>query len=133
MGAKPRTVTAPAATPPLSSIYARAAARKGEDELEELLTEPATAAVLAKVRDDRALSMMTQAVKGRPLAEVEKLFGDFHDLVAGEPGEEPETARVGKLAVFSGVREFPMRVKCATLPWHTMKAALEGDGRASTE
>jgi nitrogen fixation NifU-like protein len=71
-------------------------------------------------------SVMTEAVKGKPLAEVEKLFKAFHELVTGPADEVPDTDHLGKLAVFAGVREFPMRVKCATLAWHTLHAALEG-------
>jgi nitrogen fixation NifU-like protein len=79
-------------------------------------------------------SMMTQAVKGRPLVEVMKIFGDFHNLVTAKPEKEPEVAGVGKLVVFSGVRDYPMRVKCATLPWHTLRAAIENsDEVAKTE
>ena len=72
-------------------------------------------------------SMMTEAIKGKPLPEVEALFDRFHELVTGDPTEEPDVAGVGKLMVFAGVREFPMRVKCATLAWHTLNAALGGD------
>ena len=70
-------------------------------------------------------SMMTQAVKGKSKEEAERLFEVFHKLVTtGESnGDKPE---LGKLEVFSGVSEFPVRVKCATLAWHTLKAALEG-------
>lgn len=78
-------------------------------------------------------SMMTQAVKGKSKAEAEKLFETFHKLVTtgGSNGDKPE---LGKLEVFSGVSEFPVRVKCATLAWHTMKAALEGQQESvSTE
>jgi len=77
-------------------------------------------------------SMMTQSVKGRTKAEAEKIFHRFHELVTGHSqGEDPE---LGKLAVFSGVSEFPMRVKCATLAWHTLEAALEGkQEKVSTE
>ena len=71
-------------------------------------------------------SMMTEAVKGKTAREAEEIFERFHDLVTGPPLETPDTDGVGKLAVFAGVREFPMRVKCATLAWHTLKAALEG-------
>ncbi len=80
-------------------------------------------------------SMMTDAVKGRPVAEAEKLFERFHDLVTGDPLTEPEfDPEIGKLAVFAGVREFPMRVKCATLAWHTLRSAMEGSGEvAKTE
>jgi nitrogen fixation protein NifU and related proteins len=70
-------------------------------------------------------SLMTQAVKGRPLQEVEALFEAFHQLVT-DASYEPDAEQLGKLTVFAGVREFPMRVKCATLGWHTLRAALEG-------
>jgi nitrogen fixation NifU-like protein len=70
-------------------------------------------------------SMMTQAVKGRSKAEAHQLFETFHKLVTtGEANGEK--AELGKLAVFSGVSEFPVRVKCATLAWHTLEAALQG-------
>jgi nitrogen fixation NifU-like protein len=68
-------------------------------------------------------SMMTQAVKGRSKAETLALFERFHRLVTGGPQDPDE---LGKLAVFAGVSEFPVRVKCASLAWHTLKAALEG-------
>jgi nitrogen fixation NifU-like protein len=71
-------------------------------------------------------SLMTQAVKGKSTAEVQKLFDAFHELLTGDPHQEVDAERVGKLAVFAGVREYPVRVKCATLPWHTLHAALEG-------
>lgn len=78
-------------------------------------------------------SMMTQALKGKTRAEAETLFERFHSVVTGQApnGNESE---LGKLAVFSGVSEFPTRVKCATLAWHTLQAALEGKQEAvSTE
>lgn len=70
-------------------------------------------------------SMMTEALKGKTLAEADTLFHRFHDLVTGtvSAAAGPE---LGKLAVFGGVREFPVRVKCATLAWHTLRAALAG-------
>ena len=65
--------------------------------------------------------MMTQSVKGKTLAEAEKIFERFHEMVTGHvPASENET-ELGKLAVFSGVSEFPVRVKCATLAWHTLQ------------
>ncbi|MCB0417305.1 MAG: SUF system NifU family Fe-S cluster assembly protein [Bdellovibrionaceae bacterium] len=78
-------------------------------------------------------SMMTEFVKGKSIGEVEKIFKNFHALVTAESGVDEET--LGKLAVFSGVCEFPMRVKCATLAWHTLHGALEGGPEAvvSTE
>ena len=73
-------------------------------------------------------SLMTDAVKGKSRAEAEALFGRFHQLVTGTlPTGEAET--LGKLAVFSGVSQFPIRVKCASLSWHTLKAALDGAAR----
>jgi nitrogen fixation NifU-like protein len=77
-------------------------------------------------------SMMTEALKGKTRAEAEALFERFHALITR--GRSEETAPdLGKLAVFSGVGEFPVRVKCASLPWHTVKAALRGEGQVSTE
>lgn len=79
-------------------------------------------------------SMMTDSLKGKTAAEAQVLFERFHDLLTGGGDQEGEPAGLGKLAVFSGVREFPIRVKCATLAWHTMRAALDGKGEiVSTE
>lgn len=71
-------------------------------------------------------SLMTDFVKGKTLAEIEECFGRFHDLVTGPSHEQVDAPELGKLAVFSGVREFPVRVKCATLAWHTLRSAIEG-------
>jgi len=76
-------------------------------------------------------SMLTDAVKGKTVEEAEALFERFHHFVAGRGETElssDDAADLGKLAVFGGVREFPMRVKCATLAWHAMHSALAGDG-----
>jgi nitrogen fixation NifU-like protein len=79
-------------------------------------------------------SMMTASLKGKTRAEAEALFKGFHQLVTEEKGGDSDPAGLGKLGVFAGVREFPIRVKCATLPWHTLRAALEGKGEpVSTE
>jgi nitrogen fixation protein NifU and related proteins len=77
-------------------------------------------------------SMMTQSVKGKSAAEAEKLFKSFHRLVTGLDHSNGD-AELGKLTVFSGVSEFPARVKCATLAWHTLQAALEGKQETTTE
>lgn len=78
-------------------------------------------------------SMMTEAVKGKLEDEAERIFESFHALVMGHEAPADEVA-LGKLAAFSGVREFPMRVKCATLAWHTLQAALAcKDEPVSTE
>ena len=74
-------------------------------------------------------SLMTEAVKGKTEAEVRDLFERFHELVTSDiSGDEPSTDAdaLDKLAVFAGVREFPVRVKCATLAWHTLVAAIDG-------
>ncbi len=74
-------------------------------------------------------SLMTAALKGKTLAEAEALFQNFHRLLTGQTAD---TAQLGKLAVFSGVNEFPVRVKCATLAWHTLRAALGGQDEPVT-
>jgi nitrogen fixation NifU-like protein len=71
-------------------------------------------------------SVMSSSLKGKSTAEAHQLFDVFHKLVTGEPGSL-STAELGRLAAFSGVSEFPARVKCATLAWHTLNSALEGD------
>jgi nitrogen fixation NifU-like protein len=78
-------------------------------------------------------SMMTQAVKGRTSEEAEELFGEFTKMVRGELDEESPENHLGRLKIFAGVREFPARVKCASLSWHTLNAALHGDESISTE
>ena len=78
-------------------------------------------------------SMMTQAVKGKTKRQTEELFQEFHKLLTGEMDAEAEDSQLGKLRIFTGVREYPVRVKCATLSWHTMRAALEGEEKATTE
>jgi nitrogen fixation NifU-like protein len=77
--------------------------------------------------------MMTQAVKGKSKQEAEQLFKEFHGMVTGELDEETTSNGLGNLKIFSGVREFPVRVKCASLPWHTMHAALNNQEIVSTE
>ena len=77
-------------------------------------------------------SLMTEAVKGKTVAEARQLFEQFHDMVTSSP--ETAAPDLGKLSVLSGVREYPTRVKCASLAWHTMKAAVAGgDQTVSTE
>ena len=79
-------------------------------------------------------STMTEALKGKTVGDAEALFEKFHALVTGDGGSGDEIEELGKLAVFAGVREFPMRVKCATLGWHTLNQALhEEAGEATTE
>ena len=78
-------------------------------------------------------SMMTQSVKGKTRAEAETIFQEFHKMVTGEMDEQTTPNQLGRLTIFSGVRDFPARVKCATLSWHTMHAALKGEETISTE
>jgi nitrogen fixation NifU-like protein len=79
-------------------------------------------------------SLMTQSVKGKTQAEVEELFATFHKIVTGQAPDGANPGAVGKLSVFAGVSAYPVRVKCATLAWHTLRAALAGrDEPVSTE
>lgn len=79
-------------------------------------------------------SLMTQSVKGKTQAEVEELFATFHKIVTGQTPDGANPGTVGKLSVFAGVSVYPVRVKCATLAWHTLRAALAGkDEPVSTE
>jgi len=86
-------------------------------------------------------SMMTERIKGRDTAEVEQLADAFHEMLTGNreehhkrEGEAPGEPDLGKLKILAGVRQYPMRVKCATLAWHTLRAALRGqDEPVSTE
>lgn len=71
-------------------------------------------------------SMMTVALKGKKSEEAEKIFHSFHDMVMGA-GDAKSAADLGKLKVFAGVKEYPARVKCASLAWHTMEAALHNE------
>jgi nitrogen fixation NifU-like protein len=80
-------------------------------------------------------SLMTEVVDGKTRQEISRLYESFHELLTGDPSVVAEAGpELGKLAVFAGVREYPVRVKCATLAWHTLQAALEDEGQSvSTE
>ena len=78
-------------------------------------------------------SLMTAAVQGKNAAEAERMFRQFHDMVAGGPDAPADPGTLGKLAAFAGVREFPARVKCANLSWHTLHAALQSQASVTTE
>ena len=94
--------------------------RMNGDVIEDVSFEGAGCAI-----SRASASLMTGVVKGKTRAEAAGLFERFHRLVTGtSAGEPPET--LGKLAVFSGVSAFPVRVKCASLAWHTLRSALEG-------
>ena len=79
-------------------------------------------------------SMMSTVLKGKTKKEAEALFQIFHKIVTGEEDAASHISELGKLAAFAGVAEFPVRVKCAILPWHAIHSALEGEGEmVSTE
>ena len=78
-------------------------------------------------------SMMTQTVKGKTREEAARMFDEFHQMVTGELDTETDENTLGKLRIFAGVLEFPARVKCASLSWHTLHAALNGEEEISTE
>jgi len=92
-----------------------------EDRVTDVAFEGAGCAI-----STASASLMTELVKGKTISEVEEIFERFHDLVTSAPNSPVDLSELGKLAVFSGVREYPMRVKCATLAWHTLRAALDG-------
>ena len=77
-------------------------------------------------------SLMTQALKGKTVEEANALFEKFRAMVTGASGGDVDRDTLGKLAVFQGVCEFPMRVKCATLAWHTLRAAVRGSDETVT-
>jgi nitrogen fixation NifU-like protein len=105
-------------------------ARVSGDGLVEEVTFQGTGCAISKA----SASLMTEFVKGKNIEEVYEDFDRFHQLVTSSPSAPPETDGLGKLAVFAGVREYPMRVKCATLAWHALRAALDdGDVIAKTE
>jgi len=99
-----------------------------DDQVKEVSFEGSGCAI-----SKASASMMTQAVKGKTKQEAETLFHEFHRMATGDLDEENEPNHLGKLKIFAGVRDFPARVKCATLSWHTMHAALEGEESATTE
>jgi len=81
-----------------------------------------------------AASMMTDAIKGKTLSEVEKIFNQYHALLTDDENDSNNMELLGKLVAFKGVKQFPIRVKCATLAWHTLNAALKDDPQdVSTE
>lgn len=98
-------------------------ARVHDGTLEEL-TFQGTGCAISKA----SASLMTEFVKGKPLEQIHADFERFHDLVTSSPSVPAVTDDLGKLAVFAGVREYPARVKCATLAWHALRSALEEGG-----
>ena len=113
---------------PLCGDHLNVYLRVEDDQVQEVSFE-GTGCAISKA----SASMMTQAVKGKTKAEAELLFQEFHRMAMGDLDEENDPNNLGKLKIFAGVREFPARVKCATLSWHTMRAALEGEPQITTE
>jgi nitrogen fixation protein NifU and related proteins len=113
---------------PLCGDHLTVYVNMADDSVQEIAFEGSGCAI-----SKAAASMMTQAVKGKTREQIEELFKEFHSMVTGELDEENDENHLGNLKIFAGVREFPVRVKCATLPWHTMHAALNNQEHASTE
>ena len=114
---------------PLCGDRLTLALRVADDRIEDLRFEGAGCAI-----SRASASLMTEGVKGQTIGAVEALYGRFHDMVTSPPGSDIDHAGMGKLAALAGVREFPVRVKCASLAWHTLRAALASvSGPVSTE
>ena len=103
------------------TVYARL-----EDEVIRGISFEGSGCAISKA----SASIMTDSVKGKTTAEAEVLFDRVHTMLTGERDTTVDSHELGKLAVLSGVCEFPSRVKCASLAWHTLRAALKGDGGA---
>lgn len=103
---------------PLCGDQVRVYVRLDGDRIEDVSFQGSGCAI-----SRASASLMTGAVKGKTREEADALFDRFHGLVTGTLPQS-EAATLGKLAAFAGVAEFPIRVKCASLPWHTLKAAL---------
>jgi len=114
---------------PLCGDYLRVCLRLVEDYIEDIRFEGHGCAI-----SKASASLMTTMIKGRSKTEALALFDCFHEMITAPIDTPFNKIKLGKLIVFSGVREFPMRVKCAVLAWHTMKAALTNHDRPiSTE
>ena len=104
---------------PLCGDRLRLAVRLDGDRIADIRFEGSGCAI-----SKASASLMTESVKGHTIEEADALFEEFHAMLTRGAGAPPDE-RIGKLAVLSGVSEFPVRVKCATLAWHTVHAALE--------
>lgn len=98
-----------------------------DDTIQDLAFEGSGCAI-----STASASLLTEVLKGKPVKEAEALFTRMHDLLTGR-GDEVDTDELGKLAALEGVKDYPSRVKCATLCWHTLQAALQGEELATTE
>ena len=104
-------------------------ARVNDDGVVEAIAVSGAGCAISKA----SASMMTEAIIGKSVAEAQELFDEFHRMVTGELDPSKDQHHLGKLQVFTGISEFPARVKCATLTWHTLQSALHGQELASTE
>src|SRR5215470_13732062 len=107
---------------PLCGDRIRLYVRRDDGRLRELAFTGSGCAI-----STASASMMTEALKGKSVAEAEELAERFHRLVTAPVDAVVDEEGLGKLAIFAGVREFPVRVKCATLAWHSLRSALHGD------
>jgi nitrogen fixation NifU-like protein len=105
------------------TVYARV--NPDGDEIVEEVSFQGSGCAISKA----SASLMTDFVRGKSLSEVRLDFERFHHMVTSTPSQPAKTEGLGKLTVFSGVREYPMRVKCATLAWHALCAALDDEGK----
>jgi nitrogen fixation NifU-like protein len=113
---------------PLCGDRIRVTARVADDRIDAIAFEGESCAICKA-----SASMMTAAVKGKPLADAEQLVLEFRDMATGKLDAEAPGHHLGRLTVFAGVRELPTRVKCAVLPWHTLHAALNQQAAVTTE
>ena len=111
---------------PLCGDQVTVCVRETDDRVAEVTFEGVGCAI-----STASASLMTEAVKGKTTEEAQKIFEDFHRVLIGEA--EVGDVDLGKLEALSGVREFPVRIKCATLAWHAFRAALKGEEQVSTE
>lgn len=93
----------------------------GDDKIEDISFDGSGCAISVA-----SASLMTEAMKGKSTTEAEEIFNNFHELVTSD-GEDADLDKLGKLAALAGVRDYPTRVKCATLCWHTLHSVLEGN------
>jgi len=108
---------------PLCGDQFTVAVRLAGDRIDDIRFEGAGCAI-----SKASASLMTEAVKGRTVPEAVGLFERFQAMVTAPPDVEPDATSLGKLSALAGVREFPIRIKCASLPWHTLRAALQASG-----
>jgi nitrogen fixation protein NifU and related proteins len=113
---------------PLCGDRIQLAVKVGENAIEAIAFEGESCAICKA-----SASMMTSAIKGKPRSDAEQLIREFRDMATGKLDTARDAHHLGRLTVFSGVRDLPTRVKCAILPWHTLHAAFNSIASTSTE